>query len=98
MFYSAQILAKKNGLGIVWIAAHMDGKLKKNNVFEANIAGSVGKIKFLASSIDHHSRFYLRLGVTSGDNSTMDNKFVQNMLILNINQRQLSDGPDSSQS
>ena len=42
MFYSTQILAKKGPLGTVWLAAHMDQRLKKNSVFEANIAGSVG--------------------------------------------------------
>jgi cohesin complex subunit SCC1 len=43
MFYSTQVLARKGPLGVVWLAAHMDGKLKKNNVFEANLVGSVGK-------------------------------------------------------
>ena len=42
MFYSAQLLARKNGLGLVWIAAHTDAKLKKTDVFQAKIAGSVG--------------------------------------------------------
>jgi len=43
MFYSTQVLARKGPLGVVWLAAHMDSKLKKNNVFEANLVGSVGK-------------------------------------------------------
>jgi hypothetical protein len=30
MFYSTQILARKGPLGIVWIAAHLDGQLKRN--------------------------------------------------------------------
>ncbi len=30
MFYSSQILARKGPLGIVWIAAHVDGQLKRN--------------------------------------------------------------------
>lgn len=43
MFYSTQILAKKGPLGIVWLAAHMDNRLKRNNVFETNITSSVGE-------------------------------------------------------
>ena len=42
MFYSTQVLARKGPLGVVWLAAHMDSKLKKNSVFEANLVGSVG--------------------------------------------------------
>lgn len=42
MFYSTQILAKKGPLGTIWIAAHLDKRLKRNQVFEANIAISVG--------------------------------------------------------
>ena len=34
MFYSSQILARKGPLGIVWIAAHIDGQLKRNQVRE----------------------------------------------------------------
>ncbi len=43
MFYSTQILAKKGPLGTIWIAAHLDKRLKRNQVFEANIAISVGE-------------------------------------------------------
>ena len=32
MFYSTQILARKGPLAIVWIAAHMDRQLKRNQV------------------------------------------------------------------
>ena len=32
MFYSSQILARKGPLGLVWIAAHVDGQLKRNQV------------------------------------------------------------------
>ena len=45
MFYSTQILAKKGPLGIIWIAAHMDSRLKRNNVFETSIPSSVGKTR-----------------------------------------------------
>ena len=42
MFYSTQILAKKGPLGTIWIAAHLDRRLKRHQVFETNIAFSVG--------------------------------------------------------
>ena len=42
MFYSAQILAKKGPLGTVWIAAHIDKKLKRHQIFETSIPTSVG--------------------------------------------------------
>ena len=46
MFYSTQILAKKGPLGTIWIAAHLDRRLKRSQVFEANIASSVGAFCF----------------------------------------------------
>lgn len=45
MFYSTQILAKKGPLGTIWIAAHLDRRLKRSQVFEANIASSVGELR-----------------------------------------------------
>ena len=30
---------------MVWLAAHMDNRLKKNSVFEANLVGSIGEAK-----------------------------------------------------
>ncbi|KAK9833545.1 hypothetical protein WJX81_003827 [Elliptochloris bilobata] len=44
MFYSVQILAKKGPLGIIWIAATLDKRLKRTQVFEANIDTSVDSI------------------------------------------------------
>ncbi|GAX77897.1 hypothetical protein CEUSTIGMA_g5339.t1 [Chlamydomonas eustigma] len=41
MFYSTQILSRKGPLGLVWIAAHIDGQLKKNQVSEMSIPGTV---------------------------------------------------------
>lgn len=32
MFYSTQILARKGPLGLVWLAAHMDKGLRKQQV------------------------------------------------------------------
>ena len=43
MFYSTQVLARKGPLGMVWLAAHMDNRLKKNKIFEANLVGSIGE-------------------------------------------------------
>lgn len=43
MFYSTQILAKKGPLGTIWIAAHLDRRLKRGQVFDADIGASVGE-------------------------------------------------------
>ena len=42
MFYSNQVLNRKGPLAMVWLAAHMDNKLRKNKVFDANLVGSIG--------------------------------------------------------
>ena len=41
MFYSTQILARKGPLGVVWMAAHLERKLNKNQVYEASIPSTV---------------------------------------------------------
>ncbi|KAG6506747.1 hypothetical protein ZIOFF_032076 [Zingiber officinale] len=41
MFYSQFILAKKGPLGTIWIAAHLERKLRKNQVADTNIGDSV---------------------------------------------------------
>ncbi|KAJ9511374.1 hypothetical protein QJQ45_029815 [Haematococcus lacustris] len=41
MFYSAQVLARKGPLGIVWIAAHMDRQLRRNQITDAHIPDTV---------------------------------------------------------
>lgn len=43
MFYSVQLLAKKGPLGTVWIAGHLDKRLKRPQIYETNIASSVGE-------------------------------------------------------
>ena len=43
MFYSTQILARKGPLGTVWIAAHLERRLKRHQVFETSITVSVGE-------------------------------------------------------
>ena len=42
MFYSQFILAKKGPLGKIWLAAHLDKKLTKNQIFQTDIKASVG--------------------------------------------------------
>ena len=43
MFYSQFILAKKGPLGKIWLAAHLDKKLTKNQIFQTDIKASVGE-------------------------------------------------------
>ena len=43
MFYSTQILAKKGPLGTIWIASHLERRLKRSQVFDADIGASVGE-------------------------------------------------------
>lgn len=43
MFYSQFILAKKGPLGTIWIAAHLERKLRKNQVADTDIGFSVGQ-------------------------------------------------------
>lgn len=47
MFYSQFILAKKGSLGTIWIAAHLERKLRKNQVADTDIGVSVGKVLVL---------------------------------------------------
>ncbi|CAJ1824106.1 unnamed protein product [Sphenostylis stenocarpa] len=44
MFYSQFILAKKGPLGTIWIAAHLERKLRKNQVADTDIGVSVAII------------------------------------------------------
>ena len=41
MFYSQYILAKRGPLGTIWIAAHLDRRLRKNQIAETDIVNSV---------------------------------------------------------
>lgn len=47
MFYSQFILAKKGPLGTIWIAAHLERKLRKNQVADTDIGVSVGQFSIL---------------------------------------------------
>lgn len=44
MFYSQIVLAKKGPLGKIWLAAHWDKKLNKQQIFTADIQSSVASI------------------------------------------------------
>ncbi|XP_076893446.1 sister chromatid cohesion 1 protein 3-like [Bidens hawaiensis] len=44
MFYSHNLLARKNPLGTVWVAAHLQNQLKKRNYTELNISSTVEQI------------------------------------------------------
>ena len=58
MFYSVQLLAKKGPLGTVWIAGHLDKRLKRNQIYETNISSSVGGavLKLLQCQFVVHSQ------------------------------------------
>lgn len=43
MFYSQLVLAKKGPLGKVWLAAHWDRKLTKNQIMGTDISQTAGK-------------------------------------------------------
>ena len=53
MFYSVQLLAKKGPLGTVWIAGHLDKRLKRNQIYETNISSSVGESACQQHSFTH---------------------------------------------
>lgn len=63
MFYSQFILAKKGPLGTIWIAAHLERKLRKNQVAETNIGVSVDSILFPEVPIALRLSGHLLLGV-----------------------------------
>ena len=41
MFYSQYILAKRGPLGTIWIAAHLDRRLRKQQITETDVAQAV---------------------------------------------------------
>ncbi|KAJ7298487.1 hypothetical protein O6H91_13G081300 [Diphasiastrum complanatum] len=63
MFYSQFILAKKGPLGTIWIAAHLERKLRRNQVTETNIGMSVDSILFPEVPIALRLSGHLLLGV-----------------------------------
>eukprot|EP00798_Chlamydomonas_sp_ICE-L_P021184 gene21184-28084_t len=67
MFYSTQILARKGPLGLVWIAAHMDSRLKRNQVFETSIPGTVDAMLNSEAPLALRLTGQLLLGVDCND-------------------------------
>ncbi|GMH10346.1 hypothetical protein Nepgr_012187 [Nepenthes gracilis] len=63
MFYSQFILAKKGPLGTIWIAAHLERKLRKNQVADTDIGFSVDSILFPEVPIALRLSSHLLLGV-----------------------------------
>ncbi|KAE9617692.1 putative rad21/Rec8-like protein [Lupinus albus] len=63
MFYSQFILAKKGPLGTIWIAAHLERKLRKNQVADTDIGISVDSILFPDVPIALRLSSHLLLGV-----------------------------------
>ncbi|XP_077229812.1 sister chromatid cohesion 1 protein 4-like [Tasmannia lanceolata] len=63
MFYSQFILAKKGPLGTIWIAAHLERKLRKNQVADTDIGFSVDSILFPEAPIALRLSSHLLLGV-----------------------------------
>ncbi|ESQ41617.1 hypothetical protein EUTSA_v10012533mg [Eutrema salsugineum] len=63
MFYSQFILAKKGPLGTIWIAAHLERKLRKNQVADTDIGVSVDSILFPEAPIALRLSSHLLLGV-----------------------------------
>ncbi len=43
MFFSTQLLSKKGPLATVWLAGHMDKRLKKAQIIDTSISNSVGE-------------------------------------------------------
>ncbi|XP_020580103.1 uncharacterized protein LOC110024393 isoform X2 [Phalaenopsis equestris] len=63
MFYSQFILDKKGPLGTIWIAAHLERKLRKNQVADTDIGLSVDSILFPEVPIALRLSSHLLLGV-----------------------------------
>src|SRR5689334_7894180 len=58
MFYSQFVLAKKGALGRVWLAAHWDRKLTKQQILITDIQRAVGKNNTSFHFIPFHSCVY----------------------------------------
>ena len=64
MFYSQIILSTKGPLGKIWLAAHMDKKLTKAQIFQTSIAQSVNNILKPQQPLALRVSGHLLLGVT----------------------------------
>lgn len=63
MFYSQVILARKGPLGKIWLAAHWDKKLTKQNIFSCNITESVDNILNPTAPLALRVSGHLMLGI-----------------------------------
>lgn len=63
MFYSQVILAKKGPLGKIWLAAHFDKKLTKQQIFSTDITASVKSILNPATPLALRVSGHLMLGI-----------------------------------
>lgn len=63
MFYSQVILARKGPLGKIWLAAHFDKKLTKNQIFATDIEESVKSVLNPAAPLALRVSGHLMLGI-----------------------------------
>ncbi|KAI3984319.1 hypothetical protein MKX01_011273 [Papaver californicum] len=63
MFYSHQLLARKRPLGTVWMAAHLQSRLRRSHIDVTNIASTVDSIMFPEAPIALRLSAFLLLGV-----------------------------------
>ena len=63
MFYSHVILARKGPLGKIWLSAHWDKKLTKNQIFATDISASVESILAPAAPLALRVSGHLMLGI-----------------------------------
>lgn len=63
MFYSEVILARKGPLGKIWLAAHFDKKLTKNQIFSTDISSAVESVLNPSSPLALRVSGHLMLGI-----------------------------------
>lgn len=63
MFYSQVILARKGPLGKIWLAAHFDKKLTKNQIFATDITESVESVLNPSAPLALRVSGHLMLGI-----------------------------------
>lgn len=63
MFYSQVILARKGPLGKIWLAAHFDKKLTKNQIFATDISDSVDSVLNPSAPLALRVSGHLMLGI-----------------------------------
>eukprot|EP00240_Pyramimonas_obovata_P013949 CAMPEP_0118924014 /NCGR_PEP_ID=MMETSP1169-20130426/2337_1 /TAXON_ID=36882 /ORGANISM="Pyramimonas obovata, Strain CCMP722" /LENGTH=195 /DNA_ID=CAMNT_0006865089 /DNA_START=169 /DNA_END=753 /DNA_ORIENTATION=+ len=63
MFFSQEFLSKKSQLGTIWIAAHMERKLKRKNIVETSVEESADTILKLDIPLALRVSAVLMLGV-----------------------------------